>query len=25
MGWFATCEDMEGNKIGLFTNDPNAA
>jgi predicted enzyme related to lactoylglutathione lyase len=25
MGWFATCEDTEGNKIGLFTNDPNAA
>jgi predicted enzyme related to lactoylglutathione lyase len=24
MGWFATCEDTEGNKIGLFTNDPNA-
>ena len=23
MGWFATCEDTEGNKIGLFTNDPN--
>ena len=25
MGWFATCQDTEGNKIGLFTNDPNAA
>jgi uncharacterized protein len=25
MGWFATCEDTEGNRIGLFTNDPNAA
>ena len=25
MGYFATCEDTEGNKIGLFTNDPNAA
>ena len=25
MGWFANCEDTEGNKIGLFTNDPNAA
>jgi uncharacterized protein len=25
MGWFATYEDTEGNKIGLFTNDPNAA
>ncbi len=25
MGWFATCEDTEGNKVGLFTNDPNAA
>jgi predicted enzyme related to lactoylglutathione lyase len=25
MGWFATCEDTEGNKIGLFTNDPSAA
>ena len=24
MGWFATCEDTEGNKFGLFTNDPNA-
>lgn len=20
MGWFATCEDTEGNKFGLFTN-----
>ena len=25
MGWFATCEDTEGNRFGLFTNDPNAA
>jgi uncharacterized protein len=25
MGWFATCVDTEGNKIGLYTNDPNAA
>jgi uncharacterized protein len=25
MGWFAICEDTEGNKIGLFTNDPNAS
>ena len=24
MGWFATCEDTEGNKIGLWTDDPNA-
>jgi predicted enzyme related to lactoylglutathione lyase len=24
MGWFATCKDTEGNKIGLFTNDPSA-
>jgi predicted enzyme related to lactoylglutathione lyase len=24
MGWFATCEDTEGNKFGLFTNDSNA-
>ena len=24
MGWFATCRDTEGNKIGLFENDPNA-
>ena len=24
MGWFATCEDTEGNKIGVFTTDPNA-
>jgi predicted enzyme related to lactoylglutathione lyase len=24
MGWFATCEDTEGNKFGLFTNDANA-
>jgi uncharacterized protein len=25
MGWFATCEDTEGNKFGLFSNDPDAA
>ena len=25
MGWFATCEDTEGNQFGLFTADPNAA
>jgi uncharacterized protein len=25
MGWFAVCRDTEGNKVGLFTNDPNAA
>jgi uncharacterized protein len=25
MGWFATCEDTEGNRIGLFTNDTSAA
>jgi uncharacterized protein len=25
MGWFATCRDTEGNKFGLFTNDPSAA
>jgi len=25
MGWFANCEDTEGNRIGLYTNDPNAA
>jgi predicted enzyme related to lactoylglutathione lyase len=25
MGWFATCQDTEGNKFGLFTNDPSAA
>lgn len=25
MGYFATCEDTEGNRIGLFTNDPSAA
>src|SRR5213594_1371708 len=25
MGWFAVCEDTEGNKIGLFTNDPSAS
>ena len=24
MGWFATCTDSEGNKIGLFTNDEKA-
>ena len=24
MGWFATCEDTEGNKFGFFTNDPDA-
>ena len=24
MGWFATCEDTEGNRFGLFTNDPTA-
>ena len=24
MGWFATCEDTEGNRIGLFTEDANA-
>jgi len=24
MGWFATCEDTEGNRIGLWTDDPNA-
>jgi uncharacterized protein len=24
MGWFATCEDTEGNKFGLYTDDPNA-
>src|SRR5438309_11939510 len=24
MGWFATCEDTEHNKIGLFTNDEKA-
>lgn len=24
MGWFAVCEDTEGNRFGLFTNDPNA-
>ncbi len=23
--WFATCRDTEGNKFGLFTNDPNAS
>jgi predicted enzyme related to lactoylglutathione lyase len=25
MGWFAVCQDTEGNKVGLFTNDPSAA
>jgi predicted enzyme related to lactoylglutathione lyase len=25
MGWFATCEDTEGNKFGLFTNDASAS
>jgi predicted enzyme related to lactoylglutathione lyase len=25
MGWFATCTDTEGNRIGLYTDDPNAA
>jgi uncharacterized protein len=25
MGWFATCRDTEGNKFGLFTNDPKAS
>jgi len=25
MGWFATCEDTEHNKFGLFTNDEGAA
>jgi predicted enzyme related to lactoylglutathione lyase len=25
MGWFATFEDTEGNKFGLFTNDPTAS
>ena len=24
MGWFAVCKDTEGNKVGLFTNDPTA-
>jgi len=24
MGWFATCADTEGNRFGLYTNDPNA-
>jgi predicted enzyme related to lactoylglutathione lyase len=24
MGWFATCEDTEGNKIGLWVTDANA-
>jgi len=25
MGWFATCEDTEGNKFGLYKDDPSAA
>jgi predicted enzyme related to lactoylglutathione lyase len=25
MGWFATCEDSEGNKFGLYKDDPTAA
>jgi len=25
MGWYAVCEDSEGNRIGLFTNDEKAA
>lgn len=25
MGWFATYDDSEGNRFGLFTNDPSAA
>ncbi len=24
MGWFATCQDSEGNKIGIFNNDSSA-
>jgi predicted enzyme related to lactoylglutathione lyase len=24
MGWFSTCEDTEGNKFGVFTNDASA-
>jgi predicted enzyme related to lactoylglutathione lyase len=24
MGWFAVCQDTEGNKFGLYTNDPSA-
>ncbi|MBV9100812.1 MAG: VOC family protein [Candidatus Dormibacteraeota bacterium] len=24
MGYFATCEDTEGNRFGIFTNDPSA-
>ena len=24
MGWFATCEDTEGNKFGVWKDDPNA-
>ena len=25
MGWFAVCQDTEGNRFGLFTNDPKAS
>jgi predicted enzyme related to lactoylglutathione lyase len=25
MGWFANCQDTEGNTFGLYTDDPNAA
>ena len=25
MGWYATCQDTEGNPFGLWQNDPNAA
>jgi predicted enzyme related to lactoylglutathione lyase len=25
MGWFATCQDTEGNQFGLFTNDSTAS
>lgn len=25
MGWYATCDDTEGNRIGLFTADPAAS
>jgi len=24
LGWYATCQDTEGNKFGLFTNDASA-
>ena len=24
MGWFAVCQDSEGNEFGLWQNDPNA-